>query len=107
MKVLFAIGVIGAIVMAAGLVYGFAAGDGWTEVRTLAEYPWFIVSIIDVYIGFILFACWIALRERLLPAVVWIILLMTLGNLVACVYLAIAAIQASRGTKALLPAKHR
>lgn len=78
-------GVLG-VAMAAALVYGFGAGGGWAEVQKLLDYPWFVVSLVDVYVGFILFACWIAMRERLVPSLVWIALLMTLGNLVACIY---------------------
>lgn len=72
--------------MGGALVYGFGFGEGWSEVRELVGYPWFVVSLIDVYVGFILFACWIAVRERVLAAAIWILLLMTLGNIIACGY---------------------
>jgi hypothetical protein len=80
------VAVVAGVVMAAGLVYGFAAGDGFDELRALMDYPWFVVSLVDVYVGFVLFACWIVSRERGLRAVVWVTLLLTLGNLVACAY---------------------
>jgi hypothetical protein len=74
------------LIMTGALVYGFGFGGGWAEVRTLMDYPWFVVSLVDVYVGFILFACWIGVRERLIPALIWIVFLMTLGNLIACIY---------------------
>jgi hypothetical protein len=86
MKIVIAITVVCAIAMAAALVYGFGFGGGWAEVGVLMDYPWFVVSLVDVYVGFIFFACWIAMRERILASVIWIALLMTLGNLIACFY---------------------
>ena len=86
MKCIQVITVICALAMGGALVYGFGFGEGWSEVRELVGYPWFVVSLIDVYVGFILFACWIAVRERVLAAVIWILLLMTLGNIIACGY---------------------
>lgn len=77
---------VAGLAMVAALVYGFGYGGGWSEFRTLMNYPWFIVSLVDVYVGFILFSCWIIKRERLLFSAIWILLLMTLGNLIACVY---------------------
>lgn len=90
-----------AVVMLAALVYGFGWGGGWAEVRDLMRSPWFVVSLIDVYAGFALFACWIALRERPAVAVPWIVALLLLGNLVAAIYAFVALTQA-RGDRARL-----
>lgn len=86
MKPVAGIAVVLGILMLGALVYGFGFGGGWGEVRLLLDYPWFVVSLVDVYVGFALFACWIATREKRFPACVWILLLMTLGNLIACIY---------------------
>ena len=81
----------GLVAMALALFYGFTRGDGWEEVRALVAYPWFNVSLVDVYVGFGLFAGWIAYRERNAgTAVVWIALILVLGNLVSCAYAALA-----------------
>jgi hypothetical protein len=83
--------VLGAAAMAAALFYGFTQGDGWSEVGALVAYPWFNVSLVDVYVGFALFAGWIVYRERSpLRAGIWIVLLLVLGNLVSCVYALLA-----------------
>jgi hypothetical protein len=88
---------IGIIAMALTLVYGFTWGNGWEEVRELVRYPWFNVSLIDVYIGFALFAGWVVFREGSRAATVgWIVAIAALGNLVCCVYAAIA-LHRSRG----------
>jgi hypothetical protein len=86
MRVAAVLASIGAMAMAATLVYGFTAGGGWAEVRVLLDYPWFVVSLIDVYIGFSLVAGWMIYREAWPVALLWIVLLMTLGNLIACLY---------------------
>jgi hypothetical protein len=89
--------VVGAAAMAAALAYGFALGDGWDEVRALVEYPWFNVSLVDVYVGFALVGGWIVFRERSpLRAGGWIVLILLLGNFVSCLY-ALVALARSRG----------
>jgi hypothetical protein len=84
------------IVMAGAIVWGFIAGDGMDELNALLERPWFIVSLIDVYIGFILVAGWIAFRERAIVAAPLIVALMLLGNVVSLLYVIYAALT-SRG----------
>lgn len=92
MKLAYAVAIVGGLAMGGALVYGFGFGGGWGEVALLMRYPWFVVSLVDVYVGFALFACWVACRERPLVAALWILLIMTLGNLVACIY-AISALR--------------
>lgn len=95
MKLPIALCTLGAIIMVAAITYAFVYGGLFVEARTLLDYPWFHVSMIDLYMGFLLFAGWIIYRERSLPvAIVWIVLLCTLGNLASCVYVVIAAMRA-------------
>ena len=79
--------------MLAALVYGFGWGGGWAEVRELLNYPWFVVSLVDVYVCFALISVWIAARETPARAAAWIAALLLLGSAVACVY-ALLAIRA-------------
>lgn len=97
MKAMMLIGILCTQAMVAALVYGFGFGNGWAEVSVLMDYPWFVVSLVDVYVGFILFAVWIALREKPLVAVLWIIPLMTLGNVFAGIYFIRALLLARSG----------
>jgi len=84
-------------VMFAGIVHGLVAGDIWTEGRALLGMPWGRVTLADLYVGFALFATWIAARERSrLRAGAWIVAVLALGNFAACVYLFLA-VRASRG----------
>ena len=79
-------------IITGAVTWGFIAGNGWEEVGELMDYPWFVVSLYDVYTGFILFSIWIVARERSWVAAPWIIALMLLGNIVSCMYAALAII---------------
>ena len=86
-----------ALAMTAVLVYGFAAGDFATEGKQLLSMPWGIVSLVDLYVGFVLFSGWIVYRERsALRSVVWVALMMVLGFWTASLYTLIA-LQTSGG----------
>ena len=45
--------------MLAGLIYGFAWGDFWKDGGALMDNPWGVVSLVDVYVGFLLFLGWV------------------------------------------------
>jgi len=85
--------------MLAALVYGFGWGGGWAEVRELLAFPWFVVSLVDVYVCFALIGVWIASRETPARAAAWIAALLLLGSAVACVY-ALLALRAGAGPTA-------
>ncbi|MBL8046570.1 MAG: DUF1475 family protein [Anaerolineales bacterium] len=85
-----------ALAMAAAIVYGLMVGNFGAEGAQLLQMPWGIVTLVDVYVGFILFAMWVVYRETSLSAkVVWVVLLMVLGNLIAALYV-LLALNASR-----------
>jgi predicted small integral membrane protein len=91
MKIAKIISLLGVVVMTAVLVYGFTAGDFFSEGSQLMAMPWGIVSLVDLYTGFILFSGWIIYRERSLPvAVLWTIAMMTLGFFAGSLYAFIA-----------------
>jgi hypothetical protein len=59
--------------------------------------PWGIVSLVDLYVGFILFSGWIVYREKsLIRSVIWVVLMMVLGFFAASLY-AFVALQTSGG----------
>ncbi|MFW6009653.1 MAG: DUF1475 family protein, partial [archaeon] len=54
----------------------------------LLSNPWGVMSIIDLYVGFTIFAMWIFFREKnTFKAVSWIFFLMILGFFTASIYL--------------------
>jgi FtsH-binding integral membrane protein len=48
--------------------------------------PWGVVSLVDLYSGFVLFSLWIFYKENVLPAVIWIFFVMTLGSFTIALY---------------------
>jgi hypothetical protein len=78
--------------MSAVLIYGFTAGNFNAEGSRLMGMPWGIVSLMDLYVGFSLFSCWIVFRERAwLPSIIWVVLMMVLGFWAGALYTLIAA----------------
>ena len=97
MKIAKVIALLGLSAMTAVLIYGFTVGDFASEGKQLLSMPWGIVSLVDVYVGFILFSGWIIYREKsVVRSAVWVALVMVLGNLTASVYVLIALLS-SRG----------
>jgi len=97
MKIAKSIALIGLLAMTGILIYGFTIGDFSGEGAKLLAMPWGIVSLVDLYVGFALFSCWIAFREKtLLPSVIWIVLMMVLGFWAGALYTFIA-LQTSGG----------
>lgn len=85
------------LLLLVALGHGAVRGAFWPETRTVAELPWGLAIIVDVYVGFFLLGGWIVFRERSTPrAALWIAALLVLGNLVSCVYV-LAALATSRG----------
>jgi hypothetical protein len=97
MKIAKAIALLGLLAMTTVLIYGFTAGDFAGEGRQLLSMPWGIVSLVDLYVGFILFSGWIVYREKSLArSAVWVVLMMVLGFWTASLYTLIA-LQTSGG----------
>ncbi len=97
MKIAKLIALLGLLAMTGVLIYGFTVGDFGAEGRKLLAMPWGIVSLVDLYVGFALFSCWIVYREKSpLRSVVWVALMMVLGFFTASLYTLIA-LQTSQG----------
>lgn len=91
------ISIAGVLAMTAIIIYGFVAGDFASEGAVIGALPWGRVSLVDLYTGFTLFSMWIVYRENsALRSVIWVVLMMTLGNFTAALYIFLA-LQASGG----------
>lgn len=91
MKLAKLIAGLGVLAMSAVLVYGFTVGDFSADGAKILANPWGIVSLVDLYTGFILFSVWIAFRERSAwVAAIWIILMMVLGFFTGALYALVA-----------------
>ena len=97
MKLARAISLLGLLAMTGILLYAFTSGDFAAEGSKLLAMPWGIVSLVDLYVGFTLFSCWIIYREKVvLSSIIWVVLMMVLGFWAGALY-AFIAIQTSRG----------
>lgn len=76
------------IAMTFGLANGFINGNFFQDGGKLLSNPWGIMSLIDLYVGFVIFAMWIVFREKNMSrATIWILFLMILGFFTASLYL--------------------
>jgi hypothetical protein len=97
MKIAKAITLLGVLAMTAVLIYGFTVGDFAGEGSQLLAMPWGIVSMVDLYTGFTLFAAWAIYREKSLAVgLLWTVGFMVLGFF-ACSLYAFLALQSSGG----------
>ncbi|MBN2148324.1 MAG: DUF1475 family protein [Anaerolineales bacterium] len=97
MKIAKIIALAGLLAMTGVLIYGFTIGNFSAEGAKLLSMPWGIVSLVDLYVGFALFSCWIVFREKsLIPSVIWAVLMMVLGFWTGALYTFIA-LQTSGG----------
>lgn len=87
MKLAKLLSALGVLAMSAVLIYGFTAGDFFAEGGQLASMPWGIVSLVDLYTGFLLFSAWIIYRERsLAAALAWTLAMLVFGFLTGSLY---------------------
>lgn len=91
MKAAKIISALGILAMTGALIYGFTAGDFGSDGARLLQNPWGVVSMVDLYTGFILFSGWIVYREQsILRASIWVVLMMVLGFFTASLYVFLA-----------------
>lgn len=90
-KVAKIISLLGVLAMTAVIGWAFATGNFGEDGAKLLALPWGVVSMVDLYVGFIVFSVWIVFRERCWwKSVIWVILMMTLGSFTASLYLLVA-----------------
>ena len=99
--------IAGVLVMAVAIGAAYSTGDFFGEGSAIWAFPWGKVTLIDLYVGLVFFGAWTAYREEdwRLKAV-WLIGLVVLGNLIAAIYLAVAAFS-SKTVAELLSGKQR
>ena len=68
------------LVFAGLIVWAVSSGDFFAAGAWLTSDPWGLVTLFDLYFGFLLSAVVIALFERRLQALFWIIPIPFLGN---------------------------
>jgi hypothetical protein len=82
---------LGFLAMAGIILYAFIAGDFNAEGTWLLAHPWGQVSLVDLYVGFAIFSLWIIYREKsFLRSLVWVVLMVVLGNWTTALYVLVA-----------------
>lgn len=72
--------------------------------KTLLSEPWGVVTLVDLYAGFLVIAIWISLLERsALRAALWILALLCLGNLTTLAYVLVRARRARSLSDIFIP----
>ena len=95
------------IAMSSILVYGFIIGDFASDGREILTNPWGLVSLVDLYAGFILFSLWIVYREKsLIVTIIWVVLMMTLGFWTGSLYVLVEAVKTKGNLVHLLLGSH-
>lgn len=107
MKLAKVISLIGVIAMTVALLNGFINGDFSTEGSWIISNPWGIISLVDLYVGFILFAMWIIYRESSrVSAILWTISLMILGFFIGALYVFIELMRSKNDWNRFFLGKH-
>lgn len=78
---LLSLGFLGSIIWAA---MNASMGESF---RAMTSDPWGVVALLDLYLGFIIFAIFIFMTTSWQKGLIWTVLLMGLGNVVAGAYL--------------------
>ncbi|MBX4260144.1 DUF1475 domain-containing protein [Clostridium estertheticum] len=82
---------IGFLLMMGMLIYGFTIGNFTGEGKILLGMPWGQISLVDIYIEFIIVCSWIVYREdTIFKSLIWILLVLTLGSMISCLYVFLA-----------------
>jgi hypothetical protein len=91
MKIAKILAWLGLFAMTAALLNGFINGNFGEDGGKLLSNPWGVVSLVDLYVGFVLFSIWIAFREENVSlAIGWILLMMVFGFFTGSLYTLIA-----------------
>jgi hypothetical protein len=87
MKLAKTISGLGVLAMTVVLGYGFTVGNFGADGSALMANPWGVVSMVDLYTGFILFSMWIVYREESwVTSIIWVVLMMVLGFFAGSLY---------------------
>ncbi|NSW51612.1 MAG: DUF1475 family protein [Anaerolineae bacterium] len=107
MKVVKWVSLVGVLAMSAALINGFTNGNFSADGALIIANPWGIVSLVDLYVGFILFSGWIIYREKSIPmTIIWVILMMVLGFWTGALYSFLAAVDAKENWQKFWLGKH-
>lgn len=89
------LGYVGFFIMSSFVIYAMVYGNFSSEGSVLVSMPWGLVSLVDIYLGLIIFSCWVIWREENKSiGCLWALSIMALGNMISCLYILKAAYDA-------------
>lgn len=89
------------LAMSLGLINAFINGDFLIDGGALLDNPWGVMSLIDLYAGFVLFSIWIVYREESKwKMILWVVNMMIFGFLTGSIYV-LKALYESKGNWAI------
>ena len=92
MRIVRLLSVVLTLVMGGVIVYGLVSGDFGGEANVLLGLAWGQVTLVDLYVGLIIFGTWVAVRETSwLVRIAWWVGFILLGNLATAIYLMVAS----------------
>jgi hypothetical protein len=95
LRLLALVACIGFVLMSATIIYALLFGDLMAEGPVLADMPWGLVSLVDIYLGLLLFSLWVIWREEFsITGTIWVALIISLGNMISCLYILRACLDA-------------
>lgn len=101
------VAVAGFLLVAAAISHAVINGDFNSEGKRLTLMPWGLLTLVDIYVGFVLFSSWVALREKTTTAAgLWIAAILLLGNIISCIYLFLAVTTCNGDIRQLLLGKY-
>ena len=85
---------VGFVALTGLIVWAFMMGGGWDEVFAVTAMPWGLVTLADLYLGFLLIAVVIfAVEENKLIALAWTIPIFFLGNVWSALWFLLRGVQ--------------
>jgi hypothetical protein len=80
-------------IMFAYIMFAVINGNLFKEGPVLMDMPWGLVSIIDLYLGLILFSFWVVWRESFrVRGIFWALMVLGFGNVISCLYILMACL---------------
>lgn len=87
-RIVRVVATLGVAVLAGVILWASVSGDFGAEGATILDLPWGVVSLVDIYTGALVVWLWITWRDGLLTGLVFLVLLVVLGNLASAGYVA-------------------
>lgn len=93
-------GLLGAIIMTSMIAFSIATGDIAAEGAILLGLVWGQMSVVDLYVSFLLVYLWMFYREKTVVAkVFWLVFILVTGALATAIYVYLAASKSKNETE--------